>query len=117
MISRKQICPAGTGRERDINRRRKRATPHTPRNRPQAGALERHVGVLCFLSLFGDPIITAELTKVQAAGDPVLVAVLRSAALIVVGERPDRAQDHEWVAAQASCLVDLILREVDRATE
>lgn len=110
MISRKQSGRPGTGRERDISRRRK---PAPRRNGLQAHMDEHHAAVVRLLATFEDPVVTIGLAEGRAVGNPLLVAGCRSLGLILVLRRPHLAREPEQLAAEVARWMSLLLEVVD----
>lgn len=112
MAPRKQSGPAATGHERDIDRRRK---PTTRRNGPEARTDQRHAALVRLLATFKDPVVTIGLAEGRAVGHSLLVAACRSAALIVVLQRPDLAREPKQLAEEAALLVSALVEVVNDA--
>ena len=110
MAPRKQSGPVGTGRQNTTPTRQ----GSTAENGRQARADERHGAALRLLALVRDPVVVAiGLTEAAAIRHSLPLAACRSAALILVLQRPDLAREPKQLAEEAALLISGLLEVVD----
>lgn len=108
---------AGTGRGKNVELHEKCATPQTPRTRNQARADTRRTALLRLLTSLRDPPVAAfGLSEAEAVNHPVALVACRSAAVILVLEKPDIVRDPERMATEVSRFLEVLMEVAKHAS-
>ena len=110
MARQRQSGPAGTGRGKKVELHGKPATAQPHSTGHQARADRRHTALLGLLASLQDPLVAAlGLSEAEAVQHPIALAACRSAAVILVLEKPDLARDAERLARETSRLLRVVM--------